>query len=156
MKTRNRMILRDMWHLRGQLVASALVVMCGVASFVSMRCTYDSLRIARDAYYQDYRFANVFAQLKRAPLSLAERIKEIPGVASVRPRVVMGVTLDVPGLEEPASGRLVSIAERRTPMINDLHIDEGRYVEPGRPDEVSPARRLPRPIICNSVTLWAP
>ena len=56
------MILRDIWHLRGQLIATALVVMCGVASFVSMRCTYDSLRIARDAYYQDYRFANVFAR----------------------------------------------------------------------------------------------
>ena len=73
MKTRNRMIFRDMWHLRGQLVATALVVMCGVASFVSMRCTYDSLRIAQAEYYQDYRFANVFAQLKRAPLSLTRR-----------------------------------------------------------------------------------
>ena len=73
MKTRNRMIIRDMWHLRGQLIATALVVMCGVASFVSMRCTYDSLRIAQAEYYQGYRFANVFAQLKRAPLSLTRR-----------------------------------------------------------------------------------
>ncbi len=73
MNTRNRMLVRDLWHLRGQVVATALVVMCGVASFVSMRCTYDSLRIAQSQYYQTYRFANVFAQLKRAPLSLSAR-----------------------------------------------------------------------------------
>ncbi len=136
MKTRDRMVIRDIWHLRGQLVATALVVMCGVASFVSMRCTYDSLRIAQAEYYQSYRFANVFAQLKRAPLSLARRIAEIEGVAGVRARVVMGVTLDVPGLDEPASGRLVAVPERRAPMINDVHLTRGRYVEPERPDEV--------------------
>ncbi len=136
MKTRDRMVIRDMWHLRGQLVATALVVMCGVASFVSMRCTYDSLRIAQAEYYQSYRFANVFAQLKRAPLSLTRRIAEIEGVAGVRARVVMGVTLDVPGLDEPASGRLVAVPERRAPMINDVHLTRGRYVEPERPDEV--------------------
>ncbi|UCH49527.1 MAG: FtsX-like permease family protein [Betaproteobacteria bacterium] len=136
MKTRNRMIVRDMWHLRGQLIATALVVMCGVASFVSMRCTYDSLRIAQAEYYQGYRFANVFAQLKRAPLSLTRQIEEIEGVAGVRARVVMGVTLDVPGLDEPASGRLVAVPERRAPMINDLYLTHGRYVEPERPDEV--------------------
>ncbi|UCD70142.1 MAG: FtsX-like permease family protein [Betaproteobacteria bacterium] len=130
------MIVRDMWHLRGQLIATALVVMCGVASFVSMRCTYDSLRIAQAEYYQSYRFANVFAQLKRAPLSLTRQIAEMEGVAGVRARVVMGVTLDVPGLDEPASGRLVAVPERRAPMINDLYLTRGRYVDPKRPEEV--------------------
>jgi putative ABC transport system permease protein len=135
-KTRNRMLLRDVWHLRGQLIATALVVMCGVASFVLMRCTYDSLRIAQSQYYQAYRFANVFAQLKRAPLSVAARIAEIAGVAGVRTRVVMGVTLDVPGLQEPASGRLVSIPEKRAAMINDLFLKSGRYIDAGRSDEI--------------------
>ena len=141
MITRDRMLLRDMWHLRGQLLATALVVMCGVASFLSMRCTYDSLRIAQAEYYQAYRFANVFAQLKRAPQSLARQISEIGGVAGVSTRVVMGVTLNVPGLDEPASGRLVSIPDKtagaeRAPIINDLHLTQGRYVEPGQPGEV--------------------
>jgi putative ABC transport system permease protein len=135
-KTRNRMLLRDVWHLRAQLIATALVVMCGVASFVLMRCTYDSLRIAQSHYYQEYRFANVFAQLKRAPLSLSARIAEIEGVAGVRTRVVMGVTLDVPGLEEPASARIVSVPEKRAAMINDLFLKSGRYIEAGRTDEI--------------------
>ena len=67
MKARDRMLLRDLWHLRGQVIAAALVVACGVAAFVTMRATYESLLRARDDYYQALRFADVFAQLKRAP-----------------------------------------------------------------------------------------
>jgi putative ABC transport system permease protein len=130
------MLWRDLWHLRGQVIAAALVVACGVASFVSMRATYESLRDARDGYYREYRFAHVFASLKRAPEGVATRIAEIPGVAEVRVRVVAQVTLDVPGLDEPATGRLVSVPDRARPMLNDLHLAAGRYVEPRRDDEV--------------------
>ena len=136
MKAHNRMLWRDLWHLRGQVIAAALVVGCGVAAFVSMRATYESLLRARDDYYQAFRFADVFVSLKRAPSSIATRIAEIPGVAQVRTRVVLQVTLDVPGLAEPASGRLVSIPERPRPMLNDLSLRAGRYVEPGRDDEI--------------------
>jgi len=135
-KSRHRMLLRDLWHLRGQLLAAALVVACGVASFLSMRLMYESLLFARDDYYRELRFADVFVQLKRAPDSLGKRIAEIPGVAAVRIRVVMGVTLDVPGLPEPATGRLVSIPDRREPMLNDLYLRRGRYIEPGHAEEV--------------------
>jgi len=135
-KARRRMLLRDLWHLRGQVIAAALVVACGVASFVSMRATYESLRDARDGYYREYRFAHVFASLKRAPQGIGTRIAEIPGVAEVRTRVVAQVTLDVPGLDEPATGRLVSVPDRARPMLNDLHLAAGRYVEPRRDDEV--------------------
>jgi HlyD family secretion protein len=59
--------LRDLWHLRGQVSAAALVVACGMAAFVSMRSTYESLLTAPAEYYIAYRFADVFAQVKRAP-----------------------------------------------------------------------------------------
>ncbi len=136
MNSRDRMLVRDLWHLRAQLLAAALVVACGVASFLAMRLMYESLLYARDDYYRELRFAQVFGQLKRAPDSLKVPIAEIPGVAAVRTRVVMGVTLDVPGLAEPASGRLVSIPEHRAPMLNDLYLRRGRYIEPGHPEEV--------------------
>ncbi|MBI4527033.1 MAG: FtsX-like permease family protein [Deltaproteobacteria bacterium] len=136
MKSRNRMLYRDLWHLRGQIIAAAVVVSCGVAAFVSMRSTYESLLSAQVDYYTSFRFADVFAQVKRAPESLVARVGEIPGVAQVRTRVVMQVTLDVPRLDEPATGRLVSIPERPRPIINDLFLRNGRYLEPGRDNEV--------------------
>jgi putative ABC transport system permease protein len=132
----NTMLRRDLWHLRGQVIAAALVVMCGVASFVSMNSTYQSLRTAQADYYARFRFADVFAGLKRAPDSLESEIEGIHGVAAVETRVVREVTLDVPGLREPATGRLVSIPESPRPMLNDLYLRAGRYVDGASDDEV--------------------
>jgi len=131
-----RKLLRDLWHLRGQVVAIALVVACGVAVVVTSRAAYESLALSQSTYYARYRFADVFAQLERAPETLRARIAAIPGVAAVETRIVAEVTLDVPGLSEPATGRLLSIPERRVPILNDLHLRRGRWIEPGRRDEV--------------------
>ena len=131
-----KMLWRDLWHLRGQVLAVALVVASGVAAQVTMRSAYISLQAAQTNYYSGYRFADVFAHLKRAPESLAGEIRALPGVAQVRTRVVADVTLDVPGLAEPASGRLVSIPEHQANMLNDLFLRRGRYIEASHPDEV--------------------
>jgi putative ABC transport system permease protein len=136
MTTLHRKLVRDVLHLRGQVLAISAVVACGIAALVTTRTAYDSLLISQTTYYAEYRFADVFASLKRAPEALAARIGAIPGVGVVRTRIVFDVTLDVPGLAEPATGRLVSIPERRVPVLNDLFLRRGRYVEPGRRDEV--------------------
>ena len=132
----NQKLVRDLLHLRGQVIAVALVVACGIATYVTMRSSYESLVASRAMYYEAYRFADVFAYLKRAPESIAAEIQNIPGVATTQTRVVLEVTLDVPGLDEPATARLVSIPERKTPILNDIYIRQGRYVEPGTRDEV--------------------
>ncbi|MEZ5445008.1 MAG: FtsX-like permease family protein [Gammaproteobacteria bacterium] len=136
MSALDRMLLRDLWHLRGQVFAAALVVACGVAALVSMRSTYYCLLDAQREYYSAYRFADVFAQVKRAPAGLEPQIRAIPGVQAVQARVVRDVVLDVAGLAEPATGRLVSIPERRRPTLNDIYLRSGRYVDPARDDEV--------------------
>jgi putative ABC transport system permease protein len=136
MQALDRKLRRDLWRLRGQLAAVALVVACGIAAYVTMRSAYQSLVISQATYYRQFRFADVFAQLRRAPNSLAERIARIPGVAQVQTRIVMEVNLDVPDLEQPATGRMASIPEKRALMLNDLYLRSGRYIEPGRRNEV--------------------
>jgi putative ABC transport system permease protein len=76
MATLHRKLFRDLLQLRGQVIAVGLVVACGVASYVSMRSVYVSLLSSQQSYYRDYRFADVFAQLKRAPDSLAARLEK--------------------------------------------------------------------------------
>lgn len=136
MKALNTKLVRDLWHLRGQVFATALVVACGVASFVAMSSTYESLVASRDHYYSQYRFADVFAGLKRAPNSVGKQLSEIPGVSEVQTRVVAKVTLDLPDLPEPAQGRLVSVREDTQAGLNQLFLLRGRALEPGRPNEV--------------------
>ncbi|MBF2021447.1 MAG: FtsX-like permease family protein [Hydrococcus sp. C42_A2020_068] len=129
-------LLRELWHLRGQIIAIALVVACGIASFVLAMSAYNSLQLTQATYYDRYHFAQIFASLKRAPETLKTQITDISGVAQTQTRIVVDVTLDVPGLEEPATGRLISIPERRVSMLNDLFIRQGRYIERGRGNEV--------------------
>jgi len=136
MSSLNRKLLRDLWHLRGQMLAIVLVVVCGVATVVTSRVGYESLELSRATYYAQYRFGDVFAALKRAPERVAQKIAAIPGVSEVRTRVVFQVTLDVPGLDEPAQGRVVSIPERQAPILNGVHIAKGRYIAPERRNEV--------------------
>lgn len=132
----DRKLFRDLIQLRGQVIAIVLIVACGIAGMVTMMSAYDSLKLSQAAYYDRYRFADVFVQLKRAPEAIAEQIEAIPGVAQVQTRVVMDVTLDVPGLREPATGRLISIPETQMPMLNDLFLRKGRYIDEGRSDQV--------------------
>lgn len=124
----NRKLLRDLAHLWGQMVAIALVVTCGIGMFVTLRSMHRYLLSTQASYYRDYRFAEAFAQLKRAPLAVAAEIAALPEVAAAEPRIVFDVLLDVPGLPEPATGRLVSIPRDRQPALNALHLRRGRWI----------------------------
>ena len=136
MRALDRKLLRDLWTLRGQATAISLVLACGVGTFVMSLSVLGSLQYTQATYYERYRFADVFARLKRAPEALADRVAEIPGVAQVQTRVVVDVTLDVAGMTEPAVGRLISIPERHQPGLNEVHLRQGRWIEPGRRGEV--------------------
>jgi putative ABC transport system permease protein len=136
MSALNRKLLRDLFEMKAQALAIAMVVAAGVAMYVMYLSNFDSLRRTQRAYYERQRFADVFATLKRAPSSLRDRIAAIPGVTTVDTRVVVGVTLDVPGLDEPASGLLISIEAERRPPVNDLFLRRGEWIDANRPDEV--------------------
>lgn len=136
MRVLTRKLFRDILHIRGQAVAIALVIGSGVALYVLMLSTFQSLALTQRTYYSQYRFADVFASLKRAPLTLAADIAAIPGVADVDTRVVVDVTLDVPGVAAPVTGRLISVPENHRPVLDDIALQAGRYVEPGRAGEI--------------------
>ena len=132
----HRKLLRDLLFMRSQAIAIALVLSAGIAMYVAYYSTFDSLQRTRAAYYSDYRFADLFATTKRAPLALASRIREIDGVADAGVRVVVDVTLDMPGVVEPMTGRLISMDFPRARPLNDVFLRSGREPEPGKPDEV--------------------
>jgi putative ABC transport system permease protein len=132
----DRKLLRDVWEMKGQALAIAAVVAAGVAMFVTYLSNFDSLRRSRDLYYESARFADVFASATRVPSSVEPRIASIAGIETLSTRVVADVTLDVPGLDEPATGRLISIPESGRPSLDDVYLRAGRWLDPTRPDEV--------------------
>lgn len=133
----DRKLLRDLARIWAQVLAIALVMACGVATIVIAIGAYRSLEETRAAFYERYRFGNVFASATRAPLHLRERIARLPGVSGVELRVVRPVLLDMPGMTEPATGIAVSIPDRGEPAVNRLYMRVGRLPEAGRTGEVA-------------------
>ena len=136
MRMLNRKLARDVRGLAGPLAAVAMVAAAGIALFVTLRSMRGFLAESQASYYRDYRFADVFVQVKRAPASVARRIALIPGVRTVEQRIIFEAVLDVPGLAEPAVGRFVSIPESGTPVLNVPHVRVGRMPAPGALREV--------------------
>jgi putative ABC transport system permease protein len=132
----NRKLLRDLAAMRGQAMAIALVIGAGLSMFVMYLSNFESLRLTQEAYYNQQRFAEGFASLTRAPAVLEERIAAIRGVAAVETRLVADVSLDLPGLNEPATGRLISSPSGTRPVLNDLFLRRGEWVSAARPDQV--------------------
>lgn len=124
----DRKLLRDLYALKSQAIAVALVMACGLAMMIMARSLILSLETARDDYYRDYRFAHVFARLKRAPEGLIERLAAIPGVSAAQTGIAMNVTLDLPGLDQPAIGTIHSLPEFGELTLHRLHLRQGRML----------------------------
>jgi putative ABC transport system permease protein len=137
MRAIDRKLVRDVLHMKGQVLAICAVMACGVATFVMSTSALVSLQRTMDGFYERNHFPRVFARMKRAPQSLAERIEEVPGVARLQTRVVVDVTLDLPSFPEPVAGRLISIPEHPQPTdLCSLFLRSGQFIEPRRDDEV--------------------
>lgn len=131
----DRKLLRDLWRMKGQVLAVGLVIASGVALLVMALSTLTSLQSAAQTYYERYRFADVFAGATRVPDRLADRIAAIPGVQTVEPRVMAYSTVDMDNVAEPVMAQLISVPGGRQPLLNRLAIRQGRIVSAGRDDE---------------------
>ncbi|MGI9215904.1 MAG: ABC transporter permease, partial [Hydrogenophaga sp.] len=100
---------------------------------------HDSLKTSRDAFYAGNRLADLFAGIKRAPVSLGERIRAIPGVADVKLDVVFDAQVDLLGVVQPVTGRFIgldlSAAQAGRQGLNALSLKQGRWPERGAPLE---------------------
>ena len=126
---------RDLTRLRAQVITIAVVVAIGVAGFVGMFAVHDSLEASRDAFYRDNRLADLFASVKRAPVSLGKRIESIPGVAETQLAVVFDAQVDLAGVLQPVTGRFIGLDLARVHNhrqgLNALSLRAGRWPERG-------------------------
>ena len=122
--------------MKGQVFAITLVVMSGVATFIMFISTMDSLNLTRNTFYRDYSFADVFVNLKRAPESLKDKLKDVPGVNQIETRVSAYVKLAISSFPEPVNARIISIPDDGKPLLNRLYIRKGRLADPTKDNEV--------------------
>lgn len=131
-----RKALRDLWQLRGPAVAIAIVTMCGVAAFVALRSMVHHLEQSQLQYYATNRFGQLFATVRRAPRAVLTRVARLPGVEAVDGWVTGDVLMDVPGLAEPATGRIVGLLPDAPQRVNRVSIVRGQAPTPGSRHDV--------------------
>ena len=129
MKALHHKLWRDFWQLRGQSLAIALVVIGGIATMVMAVTNHQALSDTRARFYETYRFADVFAQVKRAPMPLLHEVRALPGVAQAQARIVAGVNLEVDGYHQAVTAQVVSLPEPGDDDLNQIYLREGRLPE---------------------------
>tara|TARA_R110002096_G_scaffold416576_2_gene619264 strand:+ start:78863 stop:81241 length:2379 start_codon:yes stop_codon:yes gene_type:complete len=132
----NKKLLRDLWIIKGQLVAIVFVMASGIMTFVLSFGVIDSLELGQEIYYARSEFADVWAGAKRVPQDVDEQIKQINGVSQVETRVTFGGIIQVDGMEEPATGRIISLPDNREPLLNKIYLERGRLLRPDEEDAV--------------------
>jgi putative ABC transport system permease protein len=139
MTSLQRKLWRELWQIRGQAIAIALVLIGGVAVCIMCLSTYNSLRLARDNYYRDHHFGQVFLGLKRAPLSVMQQVLALEGVTSAQARVVAPANLSLAQFNEPIQGLVQSIPDhpqQGNAALNQLYVVSGRLPDPEQANEV--------------------
>jgi hypothetical protein len=143
-------LLRDLWRVRGQALAIAMIVASGRrragdvadghAGPVGLeRRLLRACPVCRRIRHREARAGRLGADLAA-----------IDGVQLVELRVVQFAMLDMPAMREPVVGRLVSLPDAGEPLLNRLTLSAGRMPDPRVPTKRSWASRSPRP------TAWAP
>jgi putative ABC transport system permease protein len=137
MRALNRKLWRDLRLMWSQALTIALVVASGIAGFLTTQSAVDSLAVARDRFYAEGHFADLFASLKRAPLSLVRTLGALPGVADVQPTVEAVVRVTLEGQSDPVIGQLIGIDGRQPQRLNRITLRSGVMPKgsgsPGRP-----------------------
>jgi len=135
----DRKMLRDLRRIWAQALAIALVLGCGIMVLVGAQATQATLIQTQQAYYDRHRFAEVFAGATRVPADVVQAASLIPGVAQAEGRISFQAVLDIDGMAEPATGRIISLPAAG-PVLNLPLVRFGRLPDPDRPDEVALAQ----------------
>jgi len=132
----NRKLLRELRTSRSLLLAITSIIAVGVMCFVYMRSAYHNLSLAKWRYYTQCRMADFWVEVKKAPLAELEAVGRMPGVVAVRPRIAMFATVDLDRVVAPLNGLVLSLPDRRAPIINDIVLKRGGYFTQRRDNEV--------------------
>ncbi len=119
---------RDLGESKGQFISVLTVVIIGVMFYTGMNSGLEGLSGAGYKYFQEYRLADLWVSVNRAPEGAVKRIESIPGVKMVTGRLVRDVRISMEDRE--AMLRLISLPDKKTDTVNDIQLKSGSYFSP--------------------------
>lgn len=136
MSVLDRKLRRELIAAKGVLAAIVGIITVGILSFVSMCSLYFNLDESRRSYYVECRMADFWVNVKKIPLSELDRVATVAGVSDYRSRISFEATVDLEGVAQPLSGRVLSLPEEPAPIINNIVLRRGGYFTDRRREEV--------------------
>ncbi len=124
-----RKLFRDVLHYKGQFLALALLVTLGVALFCSLYLAYLNLQTSAENSFERLNAAHLTAYFASGPEALVAQARQIEGVRMAAGRVVEDVALDLEGVEERITARLISLPGPGEDPVNDVYLVRGRLLE---------------------------
>ena len=124
-----RKFFRDLKESKGQFVSVLSVVIIGVMFYTGMYSALEGLSGAGQRYFSEYRLADLWGEVYRAPEGAVRRIEAIPGVRMADGRVVQDARLFMD--DRNAMIRLISIPDKKQDVVNDIMMKSGSYFSSG-------------------------
>ncbi len=132
----DRKLLRELHSTGLVLIAVGSIMALGVAAYVTLASAYRNLTTAQRLYYAECRMADFSLEFKKAPLAEVAAVANLPGVVEIRPRIQFFAVVDIENVVEPINGIVLSLPNRRAPIINDIVLRQGSYFSDTRDNEV--------------------
>jgi putative ABC transport system permease protein len=131
MKKFNLKLWRDIRQQKWQFTALVVVIFLGVLSYGGMMGMIDDVEASLDHTLDELRFQDFVVTLEgTAPESVVQDVAGVDNVQAVTGRLVMDVGLDI-SEDNQARARLVGMPTAAQPPVNQLYVQEGRYLQEG-------------------------
>lgn len=137
--------LRDLRQNAVSFSACAFMLVLAITIFVGFSSAFINLKHSCEATYHHLKFQDFSISLRRyTPLSAAERLRRIEGVAAVEPKIEVALRITLPGDQERTlAATAIGVPYDREPEVNRLNLDQGRYLQSAR-GEMLMERRFAR------------
>jgi len=124
-----RNLLRDIKKSKGQFISILIIVILGVTFYTAINSAFKNLSNSSDKYYEEYRLADIWVDLYKAPIGIQEKVKSIPNVETATVRIVNDASISIS--EENATLRFITLPDVKRDIVNDIVIKSGRYFSEG-------------------------
>lgn len=131
---------RDLGESKGQFVSVLAVVIIGVMFYTGLYSALEDFSGAGDQYFSEYRLADLWSSVYRAPEGVVKRIEAIPGVKMADGRVVQDVRLNME--DRNVMVRLISMPDEKRDVVNDIMLVSGTYFSPEKGNQCIVSHRF--------------
>lgn len=124
-----RNLLRDIKKSKGQFLSILIIVILGVTFYTGINSMFRNLSNSSIKYYQEYKLADIWVDLYKAPTGAKEKIESLSYVNESTGRIVNDASINISG--ENGTVRLITLPDTKKGIVNDIVIKAGRYFSEG-------------------------